>query len=81
MDNVDAYAALVAAIVRVAVQDACNAARAQKHASVIARSRLAADADTALWAECLGIAWPPDIRILAEIIDALDAGERIWYER
>lgn len=46
-----------------------------------AQIQLRNDEGVVIWAECLGIAWPPPQAILDEIIDALAAGKRIWYER
>lgn len=70
------YQMLVAFILREAVREYCTAAVG--HGPAWAYARLAHDAGCAYWAEALGIQWPPQYNVIAEIVAALQRGEAVW---
>lgn len=72
---------LVAAIIQTAIHDICIYAANNKREAVWVRRALGNDEGVAQWAQCIGIAWPPELRVLQDIIAALDAGEPVWVDR
>jgi lambda repressor-like predicted transcriptional regulator len=78
-DDLEGYQMLVAHVIRTAIQDVCAAAVWHRSdATAWAMRQLRADEGCIYWAESIDIAWPPDERIIADIIAAIAAGEQVW---
>ena len=78
-DDLEGYQFLVAHVLMTAVKDVCTRARNMKHGALeYAMRELARDRGCIYWAESIDISWPPDKRIIDDIITALRNGEQVW---